>query len=361
MPRVLGVIAMLALALPFVTWVRYGEQLTVWDSGFIGPPLWGLTILGILLVAIALVWPWNRLIGGFCCYAAVTALWSKPYAISVAIWITLGGVLASQLSFVGTRTLRSVLVTLGLIQVAILVYQFFDGRLRLGEWDLPYPHGTYGNPRYLAMVLAIIAPMAPLVLIPVFAIGLFVTKSYIAIFAAAIALGVRYRTRWPVTVPAALGALAVAYWLRGPSTDTFGSRLFIERATLLDWWQGGLGVHAVGYGLGAWLQRVYTTDFHGELYLAPYNDYLQVLHEMGLVGVGFLVAFFVVHRRWFRDEPALISVAVLAVVWFPFHLAAVAVVALAVLGKASCQTPEVGSTSWSGARSYSRLWWEAAV
>jgi len=170
----------------------------------------------------------------------------------------------------------------------------------------------------------------------------------VAILAAGVALLVRYPRWWPLAPMALMGV----YITRGVSYDSGHSRLFIQQAALSDWWTGNWWHILVGYGFGSWLQRMLAVSYHGEGYLALYNDYLQLLYESGLVGLVFLGGFLVTHWRWFQREPALIAVAILAALWFPFHLASVAVVALAIVGRASCGTSSSGlSYSWQSCSS----------
>ena len=335
--------------MPLLSWYLPRPILSLWDSPYIAVPLWSLTLVGLAIPAFLIVWPWDHWIGAFCLWSCLTSAWSAPESVGPVAWIVLGGVITASIARLGPLTLGTLLTVCGLIQVAVICSQRLGWYLPIGVWAMPDQglHGTYGSPRYAAMALAMIAPLAPWWALPAIFLSLVWLKSYMAIVAAGIALVVRWPKAWPC-IPLGLGLI---YLTRGVSYDSGQSRLFIQAAAVHDWWHGSLWTKIAGRGFGAWLQRMVGVTYHGEGYLALYNDYLQLLYESGLVGLAFLGGFFVTHWRWFQREPALIAVAILAAVWFPFHLASVAVVALAIIGRASCTNSPHGRSSTLRSRS----------
>ena len=72
-------------------------------------------------------------------------------------------------------------------------------------------------------------------------------------------------------------------------------------------------------------------------YYHAHNEYLQLAYEGGAVALALLAAWLWTHRRAFRGAhgPSLVALGLVAVAWFPFHVAAMAGPLLVLLGLAT--------------------------
>jgi len=197
--------------------------------------------------------------------------------------------------------IRWALILSALVHVAVQA----QGAWECGRWGLRQA-GALGvaNPNGSASLtgcyLAIVAPLAPWPLWPVFALGLWWSGSWLALGA----LGAASIWNWPVPMvwgpivaSSLLGGLLVAFrvpiagraageWLpRGDSWDSITQRLRTWRLIL-----------ATLPAVMPWGRRPLSWDLHryqaaaGQpMPDAAFNEYLQVSYEYGLIGVVALV------------------------------------------------------------------------
>lgn len=320
-----------ALGLPLLTWLPVGPVTSLHTLSFYQTPLWGITILALAVVAL---WcapdPWLAAFGVFACLRA-----SDLVSLGAASALVLGLVLAGAFAQVPLTWLRAGLVTLGLVEVALLALQGLGVWVPLGEWTVQtqIPHGTFGNPKYLGLVLAMIVPLAPLWTLPALGLGLILSKSGAAVIAAAVALMVRFRGRWWVYVAASVVGLGVV-WARGWSLDGIATRWTAWKLAAFDL----NGTWLFGHGLGSWATRFAEAQHYylgGDVvFFVGHNEYLQLVYETGLVGLVFLAGWLWSQRARFLAEPSLLALAIVCLWFSPWHLASTAVVALAVVGGA---------------------------
>ena len=333
--RLTSAFVLLGLAAPLMTWYAYRTPQTVFDTGFYQTPLWWAMTAGLLLVVAFVVIPRELILGVALLYLVASSAWSAPFALSVATWLVLGGVFLIAASRCPSRLLRVALVGLGLLEIALLGLQYAGLYFQVGEWrhNTAIPHGTFGNPRYLGAALAVITPLAPLALLPVFGLGLVLSKSYAAILAASAGLVIRYhrKMRWPYVVAGGVSALGVLALLRGWSWDSLISRSIAWRVALAGWLDSWRSI-IVGHGLGSWFPLGASFSVEDQVFYTAHSEYVQLLYEAGLAGAGLLAWFLWRRRRWLAVSPGVAAILVVCLGLNPFRFASTAVVLLAVAG-----------------------------
>lgn len=300
-------------------------------------------------------------------------LWALAGRLAIALWIAsrdawLGAAVAyvaCYASVLGTEpamaTAQGLVLGAGALTLlrsspapwwapgALLVSAVLEIAHALGQragWDplidwpnhAPLAVGTFGNARYLGAFVAVVAPLAPRWLLPVFGVGLILSGSWLATLAALAGLAIRWRK---VGVVFAVGApvLAVLGWTRGPEHFyTIGNRL--------DAWSVGLGALAsstrlmlFGAGPGGWSGAVPSlqhTTATAELFVQAHNEVLQWTFETGLVGTLLLLGWGWRARRAIDPDyhGPVAALAILALGLHVFHWAPLAPPLVLVLGLA---------------------------
>lgn len=202
----------------------------------------------------------------------------------------------------------------------------------------PLAVGTFGNARYLGAFVAVVAPLAPRWLLPVFAVGLVLSGSWLATLGALAGLAIRWRAAGPV-LALGLPVLAVLAWMRGPEHFyTIGNRVEAWR----------LGLSALGaapkriiFGAGpaGWsgsVPALQHTSATAELFVQAHNEVLQWTYETGLVGTLLLIGWGWHARRVMNPayHGPLAALAVLSLGLHVFHWAPLAPPLVLVLGLA---------------------------
>ncbi len=333
----------LVVALPWLTWVpwlEYDAAKAVTDT-----PLWIWTVASFGCLGIWLM-QWDKWAGLFLVYLAARCVtYDVPTAYEVLVLTATGVIflLVVQRSSLTTETIVGWLTITGLWQVAYVVQQAFGMDVLWaggGALHEMFRSGTLGNANFVGAYLAVIGALVSWWLIPLFLLGIVAAKSLTGLVALGVALLVRYKASAWVWLTA---GLSLSGWLLWHGAASLHVRLLAWTRALqaLDW-SGWL----IGNGLGTWgvlspaMRPVPGTGGAagiGELFVHAHNEYLQVLYEAGLIGLGLVLIWMVAHRRMFRHPVfggGAVAVAVTALTMFPFHLAVLSATNLAVLGLA---------------------------
>ena len=295
----------------------------------------------------------DRWLGLWACWWTLSWLWHPTTRAYEGIeTLVLGSLclwLVQQLRPQAWWAARIMLLSLGIIQILWQTTQWVgwdwtwtDG---FGPFtELSKPAGTYGNAKYLGVVLGILAPLSPLWLVPIFVWGLFLSKSVLGMLAAVIGLAVQWpRWRWGIL---ATGAVALALAVARHTLYAFGWSWHAR----LDVWTTALSMLTplgwlIGRGPGSWMldyQRFpvsHTTQIEG-YFVWAHNDVLQIVWEGGLVALVCLGGWLWSNRQRVMASPWRGGAAALMIIslgFSPWHLVTTGLVALVVLGGATAK------------------------
>lgn len=304
--------------------------------------------VGLLLALAAWIGRADGWLGLFVGWAALALLWAgTPAAIETVEFMAMGaaGLLAvCALSEDRKATAVLVLVGMGLFQVGY-------GLVQLAGWDplwwgghvinpvdgLP---GTLGNRGYFGWYVAMLAPLAPLWAMPVFLVGVLLSKSVLAILMAAAGLAWRFRAERWIWYALGGGAAAVALlavwrgdvWLDGAWARTGIWRTAVDSISGWAW--------MIGSGPGSWSVNIPAIErASGGVPAAPvffhaHNDVLQLFYEGGAVALVLACGWLWAHRAVFLGRYGGCWVALLVGSFghFGFRLAVTGTTALVLLG-----------------------------
>lgn len=254
-------------------------------------------LLGLLTIGICwLAWTelWLALIG-----FAFLCRWRTPEPIpSLVQWLAIG---ASWFLLLQIPAAVYDFIALGWIgvafwQMAVLSQRFWQVRRRMV--------GTLGSPAITAMYLALILPLAPVWTWPLFAVGLALTSSVLALMAVAASVVWLWPSMW-LSV-AASGLLVAILWawsptfrgrrigewtLRGDTLDSVWARVFVWRIAAHDLtatrqWGFGIGPNQASKNLRTWASRIGV-----ELPHECHMEAIHMLYEYGVIGLLAVVAF----------------------------------------------------------------------
>mgnify|MGYP001571748270 FL=1 len=335
----LGVVVVLPW-LTWIPWLEYDAAKAITDT-----PLWIWTVASFGMLGIWLM-QWDKWAGLFVAYLAIRCVtYDVPTAYEVLVLTATGVIflLVVQRTTLTTETVVGWLTITGLWQVAYVVQQAFGmdvlwaGGRALHEM---FRSGTLGNANFVGAYLAVIGALAAWWLLPLFLLGLVAAQSVTGLVAFGAALLVRYKASAWVWLTAGISFVAWLLW-HGPASWSVRWLVWTRAVRALDW-SGWL----IGNGLGTWsvLSPTMRRDPRtagaagiGELFVHAHNEYLQLLYEAGLIGLGLALIWLVAQRRMFRHPVfggGAVAVAVSALTMFPFHLAVLSATNLAVLGLA---------------------------
>ena len=208
------------------------------------------------------------------------------------------------------------------------------GEIILSCW---WPGGTFGQPPFLGAAAAAVLPLSPWWLVPVFAVGIGRSHSYLAGLAVAVGLLVAWPAWWrPILMSIALVIVVYGLVAEYKGGESMWARLSAWRAGITDM---DLRAWLIGYGPGGWGARMWRYEgvpFHQ--FTAAHHEPLQWLYEAGLVGMTLLVGWLASVRSVVRGSPrwraAFASVIVLSCGLQVFHFPTLAPVMVLVLGGA---------------------------
>ena len=240
---------------------------------------------------------------------------------------------------------RPVLIGAGVVESLIAIWQWSTAKPPfIEQYHAP---GLIGNGNWAGSLLAMTGVLAPVVLLPVFLAGFFVTGHRLGFLAFAVGLLWRWREWWRWSVPGA-GLIAGAGWLIWTlNHDALGSPdAVINRGAawgygLTLWLHNGV---VLGLGPNGWATYMpgyqYALGQMGGLFLHAHNEPLQVLVETGFVGLALVAAWCWYQRRifWTTWAPACVALGVLSLGMFPFRVPALGLVAVVVVAAAVAET-----------------------
>jgi hypothetical protein len=317
-----------------------------------------ILVLGLLLLPfcawnVASPWPAeirNRMLLIVAWGAAACAIAMEPglgllLALAVFRWRnarTIDGVLvigAAALVYTGVRygpesvlpAVKAAIVAGAMGQAVWAAYDLLWRAMRKNRLTLhqarEWARGTMGNRVVVAAYCAFAMPLAPVWALPVLALGLAVTNSYLGCFAALVGLVIAHPEWTPGLVPAALLAVpGLTYW-RGNPIDSWTGRAQTWRLALATLWHADWRTRLTGFGHGgfpraaAWWSGRRWTQQH---YRQAHNDLIHVAFESGAVGVVAVLLWFASASRAFAlGDPltgALAAMLVNSIGQFPLYL-----------------------------------------
>lgn len=345
-------VVLLAVGVPWLTWwtlTTPNPNQAVTDTPIM---LAGLGLLMVLCLRMAQDEPWLAALAGYVLLRSLPL--SSPYTFE-ASYLTVLAAFAlytmRTLDPVTITRLKGILLAGGACQACYGALQAVGyDPLWIGWGQQVSPElairGTLGNRDFFGAYNAILLCISPVWLMPVFLVGLGLSKAVVAMLAACVGLIVRYRAHRWVVVGGSLGLLACAgfaLW-RSPDLGSLWHRVDVWRLALQD-----VAFHPIlGWGTGHWALRipilqVQTHTWDSGVFVAAHNDYLQLLYEGGVVAVGILGVWVWQHRRIYAGSMggAVAVLAVNACGNFPFHVGTTALLALVVLGLACAEERSV--------------------
>ena len=341
-----GVVITAALSVCLTTW---WPIVSTRDAAMLVTPLYTYTVLGSLVLGLLLAQR-DGWLGAIVAFLSVRALiLPQPQALSVVVWLTFGAGLVwliSGLEPVRVRWARRGLITLGIAQALYALPQLVHmDPLWVGlAWtQRAQMHGTFENSRQLAGALAMIAPLAPVAVLPVLAGTVILSGSILGAVALGVGLTCRHRAQWRLILPLSAGALGAAVVFRGVSGDSTWMRLTVWRIAAGRWTSSIWSV-LIGFGPSSWfasipdLQAAAVVGSIPDAFFVGHSDPGQYLYEYGLVGLVPVLGWLWVHRHALLRAEAAGSVAALGVYALgmsPFHFPTTGTLGAVVLGLAA--------------------------
>jgi hypothetical protein len=238
-------------------------------------------------------------------------------------------ILPRALTLGTAQILRVTLVTLAAVQTPLLLW----------EWWTAYPVGLMGVTRFTAALIAVAVPLAPWGVLPVLAIGLALTQSYLAIVAAAIGFIISqpHQRRSPIfLLSGTLGALALVGWLVATRSEapSLLARLEVWALVVPD-----LAAHPIlGLGPGGWgttipLRQIISSE--AATFAQAHSELVGWIVEEGLLGLVLLAGWLYAAGPplWRSDvRGAVVAIAILAAGLHVFHTVTLAPWLILVLG-----------------------------
>lgn len=347
------------VALPWLTWLPWWGYRVAGEAAR-EVPLFLFTACG--LVALGL-WLMTRdlFLGAFVAYLAVRAIVTPTaLALATAHWVALGAtvlVLVTDWPDRWRTGLRWALVASGVLESGYIVLQAWgmDPLWTRSGWILQAAgiHGTLDHPTLTAAMLAILTPLAPAWLLPIFGVGLFFTHSLLATLAALLGLVVTYRrhvSTWLMTTGVLVILTGTAFVFRLKSHDSYHERVFAWTTALRVMDHNWLAM-LFGFGPGGWYRvvpqaQVTAQPGRTEVFYQGHNELLQLGFEGGLVALACLVGWCLWHRRALAGSGSVWALGLLCLGTFPFHIAPTALTAVAVVALTVARPKPEAARGW---------------
>lgn len=341
-----AVIGLMAVLLPWTTMIQGGAPTVNLAMNQTSLQVWSVGIL----VAVSL-WaiPAVSWLGVFGAYMGVRALFTRtPFAFETAQAIVFGIVAIAVLRRTPDRwrrVLRTGLVITGSFQIIYAVIQeagyspFWTGTAYIGKG---WTSGTIGNPNHLGAYLAVTSALVPVWALPLWALGLALSRSALASLGTTLALGIRFRTHWKIALPACVLLVGLVFAVRGGDVNGWSERFLIARVAL----QGAALRPLVGHGPGSWatigpaLQDA--TSIRDRFASAArwqevHNEPAQLWFEGGALALIPVAVWIVLNRAAFLTDhfgPAAAASGLISLASFPFHIPSLMALLLTVTGLA---------------------------
>lgn len=302
-----------------------------------------------MLIAFAGVGYWlstvDRYLGWFVMLAAFGA-WLHPGWIShaAAEAVTFGAGLVYAARFLDQDVARRALIASGVCAVAYgLLTQY--GGIDLFKYKMGIANiSVFGNSNLFGVYLALLAPIGPLWFALVCLVGILLSQCKLALLAAMVGMMVTFKPWRPWIALAGTTGFAYLVWMN-PNAFV-GTNFRVEIWLTVASYMNPLA-WLIGYGPGMWYDLVPKLELalrHNAFFTNAHNEYVQVIFEFGLVGLGILALWVRDHFKQWKESPqagSLASLAVTSAGMFPFRVPAIAVVALLLLGF-PCSQPTTG-------------------
>jgi len=254
--------------------------------------------------------------------------------VASALYIVLVNLLSIEiyrkLAVVGlliSATIQSIVALLQLSEFSFVTYA-----------QKGFVHGTLTHHTFLGVFLAMIIPLASMLALPILLVGLLTSASLTGFVAAFIGLVSQVKNRRFQIALSVLALLLTCYTFWNKSHDSLYSRLRLWIGAFRDFdtsWRFLL----FGKGLGSWFTAGYLDIKDPEqVFYQAHNEYLQLLYEMGILGVFFLAWWIYANRATFKSG-AVIALAVCCFSTYVFHLVFLSVTAIIIL--AICKNQKV--------------------
>lgn len=338
------IVLWLLVLLPVTTWLPLATtsvQAAMWQSPLL------VYSLGMLLLLAAWIGQDDRTLGGLVAWHVLALTWTlTPAAFETTELLALSALAVCAVRRLPASLLasgRRVLVGMGLFQAAYVLLQrggvdlFWQAGMVRGSFA---GAGTLSSSNLVGFYLAVVTPLAPPLLVPVFLAGLVASKCLTGLAAAVAGLCWVHRRwwRWLLPIGLTLCASLIAWkgtaWTSGLMERLDFWRFALERMFGWEW--------LIGRGPGAWMTEIPTAQVEAglrgpELMLQAHSEWLQMLYETGVVSIGLAAACLWSWRAMFAGPYGGACVAILigSLTLYGFRMAVTGAVIVFVLGAAT--------------------------
>lgn len=303
-----------------------------------------------LCIVSGIIYVYERTFGLFCLYCiGNTIFYHTNSGIVQATQIVFGiGFLILLIEFFRNEFAKRAavisLVILTVIQVFIATMQFLNIRFfTIGNNESPIIMGTLIHHNFLGAFLAFTGSLMPIQLLPLNLMGILMATSflsYISLGGGLIAeIYNRIQTRRLIICSSCTFGIIIfgAFFFWNKSHDSFWSRLRIWNEAFKeidsDWM-----ILLFGKGLGSWYDRGLKDAVDpSQIYWQAHNEYLQLLYELGVVGLGFVIFWVLKNWRIFKNGP-MVSIAISSFAIYVFHITVLAVPTLVIMALCIAKT-----------------------
>ncbi len=336
----------LLAAIPILSWVAVIMQ----DNGYLATTLFPILLFMLAMMGVGAWWIFqqDRWLGALMLWWCLSLLWTRtPHAFETTMLTVLGAtalVLVTKLT-AEQRLLAMRLVVIGGVAVALSALVQATGFDPV--WWTEYGVvGTFGNTAYVAALMAIVLPFAPVWAVPILLGALIVTKASLAMLAAMLGLAWRFRRWMWLWGLLAVPAMGLMIALRGTG-EFLRSQAFRFDIWQMAWAQMTWRTWLIGHGPGAWFDQIPKMQdalkvHPGYYFTYAHNEWLQLMWEGGAaVAVVCVLGWLWSHRAMFASPygGSVVAILVLSGGWFIFHLSNVVPTILIVLAAAMAWEP----------------------